>query len=266
MPGEGLLLNSMKHFFPIIREIIGLYRLPSVVEIGADKGETTMLLIYEKKKGNIGELIVIEPFPSERISAWSEGKEIDLRPTRSLEVLPRLPLKDVYIIDGDHNYYTVYHELKVIFGKNKTERKDIVIFCHDVCWPWDRRDMYYDPESIPVEHRHRYTTEMGVVLHDEGVVPGGFGGFPIAVRRGGPKNGVLTAIEDAISECDDYRFFKVEGIFGLGVIVPSWHRDFSKIEAVIAPFADNYLIRKLERNRVEIYLELLRVCHHVVKS
>ena len=32
----------------------------------------------------------------------------------SLEVLPGLPPADVVLIDGDHNWYTVYHELRLL--------------------------------------------------------------------------------------------------------------------------------------------------------
>ena len=72
----------------------------------------------------------------------------------SLKVLPELhDAFDCILIDGDHNWYTVYHELKVISDRDLLKRGGMVFF-HDVEWPYGRRDMYYQPETIPQEHRH----------------------------------------------------------------------------------------------------------------
>src|SRR6202011_3770653 len=116
---------------------------------------------------------------------------------------PRLDACDAYFLDGDHNYYTVRGELDAIArGAEKNGERAPLIFVHDVGWPWGRRDMYYAPESIPAEHRHPYSHELGVTLLDDELVDGGMrdpGRYAIACRSGGPRNGVLTAVEDFLA-------------------------------------------------------------------
>ena len=47
------------------------------------------------------------------------------------------------IIDGDHNYYTVSEELRLIAERARTAPLPLLLF-HDVCWPHARRDDYFD--------------------------------------------------------------------------------------------------------------------------
>ncbi len=56
------------------------------------------------------------------------------------------------IIDGDHNYYTVREELRLIAERAAGAELPLLLF-HDVCWPHGRRDDYFDPEQIPAEYR-----------------------------------------------------------------------------------------------------------------
>jgi len=71
--------------------------------------------------------------------------------TRSLDYLDTPDFKgfDAYIIDGDHNYYTVYRELELIHQKYKPT--DVVLY-NDISGSWARRDLYYDPSFIPPEY------------------------------------------------------------------------------------------------------------------
>jgi len=138
----------------------------------------------------------------------------------SLEVLPKLTSPfDCILIDGDHNWYTVYHELNVIREKNLL-RTGGLIFFHDVDWPWARRDMYYQPDTIPTQYQQEWA-KLGVVrgnceLSDNG----SFGGYRKAVREGGPRNGVLTAIDDFLLENPGkFRFFRVRAGSGLGTLL-----------------------------------------------
>lgn len=50
----------------------------------------------------------------------------------SLDAIPTLETMDVWIIDGDHNWYTVSNELELIRKKSKEEKKPLLIFLHDV--------------------------------------------------------------------------------------------------------------------------------------
>ena len=61
---------------------------------------------------------------------------------------------DVVLIDGDHNWYTVFNELRLIeeMSRLKGFPMPLVMF-HDIGWPYGRRDMYYNPSDIPEEFR-----------------------------------------------------------------------------------------------------------------
>ena len=81
--------------------------------------------------------------------------------TRSLDFLDSPAFKgfDMYLIDGDHNYFTVARELELIHRHFKAG--DVLLF-NDVTGAWSHRDLYYDPEFIPPEH---------IGGHKQGVLP-----------------------------------------------------------------------------------------------
>src|SRR6266403_1986953 len=77
-----------------------------------------------------------------------------------------------------------------------------IVFLHDVTWPWARRDMYYSSSTVPADARHPSSDQLGVLLGRDELVDGGMrtpGLYSIALHPGGPKNGVLTAVEDFLS-------------------------------------------------------------------
>ena len=128
---------------------------------------------------------------------------------------------DCIFIDGDHNWYTVYQELKII-NERKLLNSGGTIFFHDVCWPYDRRDMYYIPETIPAEFRQPFAKK-GIARGQSSLLEtGGFNAHLFnATKEGGPKNGVLTAVEDFIKDFgrEDYTFLIDKRQHGLGILV-----------------------------------------------
>ena len=80
---------------------------------------------------------------------------------RSLDflALPDFSGYDFYLIDGDHNYYTVMKELSYIHRISKSG--DILLF-NDVSGVWAKNDLYYDPSLIPTEHMN--TNKQGVLI------------------------------------------------------------------------------------------------------
>ena len=61
------------------------------------------------------------------------------------------------LIDGDHNWYTVLSELETIERLCDERGQGFpLVLLHDIGWPYGRRDLYYDPASIPEEHRKPY--------------------------------------------------------------------------------------------------------------
>jgi hypothetical protein len=129
---------------------------------------------------------------------------------RSLDVLPSLEGCDVYFLDGDHNYFTVRNELELIVHNSTNaggEPASPLVFVHDVTWPWGRRDMYYQPDAIPAEARHPYSERLGDP-------------YCIALHAGGPRNGVLTAVEDFLSEhaAQGWESIVIPAAYGLAIL------------------------------------------------
>ena len=92
---------------------------------------------------------------------------------------------------------------------------------HDVCWPYGRRDLYYAPERIPEEFRQPYA-QRGIRPGTDSVLPHG-GINPRhdnALVEGGPRNGVMTALDDFIAEYDrPLRRLVLPVYFGLAIVV-----------------------------------------------
>jgi len=85
-----------------------------VLEIGAFKGQTTVRLL--ERLGADVELHVVDPLPAfdpDEHAARFAGRYVFYREP-SLDVLPKLPPVDLALIDGDHNWYTVYNELRLL--------------------------------------------------------------------------------------------------------------------------------------------------------
>jgi macrocin-O-methyltransferase TylF-like protien/cephalosporin hydroxylase/methyltransferase family protein len=192
-----------------------------VVEIGALGGDTTELLLGSAAPDL--ELHVIDPLPQFDPRELEEryGRRFVLHRDLSLNVLPRLGPMDVALVDGDHNWYTVIHELRQLAATARAAGRPMpVLVMHDVAWPYARRDLYYAPETIPAEHRQPYALR--------GIVPGRRaltrkGGINAdvhnALEEGGPRNGVLTALEDFLDEHDEpARTVILPVYFGLAVV------------------------------------------------
>jgi hypothetical protein len=188
-----------------------------VCEIGAFLGEGTDMLVAVP---GVRDTVIDPCLDCDLPEKFAGNSRVVVRKGTSLEVLPKLgdPF-DCILIDGDHNWYTVYEELKAISSR-KLLRPGGVIFFHDVEWPWGRRDMYYQPELIPPGHLHDWQ-QKGVVRGKseltEEITPHDY--LKKATHEGGARNGVLTAIEDFLNEHKgEYRFFRVHAGCGLGVM------------------------------------------------
>lgn len=181
-------------------------------------GEATELLCGLKDL----KITTIDPcLDADLVTKFANSTQIEVKKGLSLEVLPHLNEEfDCILIDGDHNWYTVYNELTVI-SRKRLLRKGGVIFLHDVSFPWGRRDLYYQPETIPERYRH----EIGYQAIVEGSRElsgdvGPFAGCAKAMFEGGERNGVLTAIQDFLKENGgEYRFFRAKVGSGLGIIL-----------------------------------------------
>lgn len=262
MSEPNLLMHSMSEFRYVYREILLTCDALSIGEIGAEfGGNTRELLKYTEDVG--GSLVSIDPAPDPSVISLFEGTvDSTLYIGKSLDVLPTLMSIPVWFIDGDHNWYTVFNELALIHELNK-ERNDTLIFLHDVGWPCSRRDFYYSPSDIPAEYLHPHSWDHGAMLDGtlgEGRGFRGAGQFAWATHLGGPKNGILTAVEDFLSIAEDtYDYRYVPGAFGLGVLVSKTHPAHDSILQILDPLHNNPLLSRLEENRLANYLEVINL-------
>jgi hypothetical protein len=221
----------------------------SIAEVGAFAGDLTRVLVaWGAEAGARVQAIDPSPQPGlERLAA--EHPQLELIRETSIEALPRITLPDAIVIDGDHNYYTVSQELRLIGERAPGVELPMLLF-HDVRWPHGRRDDYFDPDQIPEGARHRTADGAGLLPGEAGVVRGGLPYPRSAAREGGPGNGVLTAIEDFVAAREGLRLAVVPVFFGFAV---AWQTDrpwSHQLAAVLDPFDRHPVLERLEANRV----------------
>ncbi len=238
------LANNAEIMFPCL-EAAGV---ESVGEIGAYAGDLTRLLL-EWAAQRDATVWAIDPLPQPELEQLATNRvDLELVRATSLEALQQIPLPDAIIVDGDHNYFTVGEELRIIAERAAGGRLPLLLF-HDVCWPHARRDDYYDPELVPEDRRQPARQGGGLFPGDPGLFDGGLPYRWPAEREGGPGNGVLTAVEDFV-EAQQLVLAIVPAFFGLGVVYDPGAPYAEAVAAVLAPYDDNPLLQRLEANRV----------------
>jgi O-antigen biosynthesis protein len=221
MPAPSTCLESSGFHYSDIRSVIRGGWRPTVVEIGVHEGGHTRLLLNACLP-RLGKVIGIDPAPAPSIARVMQlhplGNMMKLTSLQALSLLVRRGMKvNIAVVDGDHNYYTVLNELLLI---KELLSPGGTVFLHDVSWPYARRDLYYDPESIPAEARHPYAMAGMVNGQSELVAVGGANSHLFnALHEGGPKNGVLTALEDFVNgHADEWTFDIKPEYHGLGIL------------------------------------------------
>ena len=193
-----------------------------IVEIGALRGENTRQII--DRLGPETVLHVIDPLPDfdpAEHEAEFAGQYVFHRDL-SLNVLGDLPPMDAALVDGDHNWYTVYNELRLLREVARANDAPLpLLILHDVGWPYGRRDLYYDPTNIPDEFRREWSRK-GMEPGKVWVVPYGAGLNPTlanANTEGGRRNGVRTGMDDFVAEHDQpLRVLVLPIYFGLAIV------------------------------------------------
>ncbi|MCM3616821.1 class I SAM-dependent methyltransferase [Sutcliffiella horikoshii] len=216
-----------RYWSNIVEPILNYRSAKSIIEIGVAGGHNTKNLIeYCSKKSS--KYIGIDPFPLINIDDLKNKHDfITFYKDISLNALPQIDEFDVLLIDGDHNWYTVFNELKIIESKVKNTNQFPLIFLHDISWPYGRRDMYYNPDIIPRGYRKPYA-KLGIEkgksrLKDSPKNRSNSINRHLnnALYEGGTQNGVLTAIEDFLkSTTMPVGFEKIDLFHGLGVLFP----------------------------------------------
>ncbi len=254
-----LLIHSLSELREIVLGVLDAAEPRHVVEVGAESGGfTERLLEWLAPRG--GRLTTIDPAPAEKVRALGAmfPRVHRLITERSPAALDGLDPAQVYVLDGDHNYWVVWHELEAIHAACGAEPKIVIL--HDVGWPCGRRDQYYSPSALPAGAVHPHTYERGVHLDSVDPIEGGFrgeGAFAAAVHEGGPKNGVLTAVEDFMAAHPGHELAIVPAVFGLGVLFDAAHPRRDALRALLDAYDQNPLLARLEENRLRNYLQVI---------
>ena len=242
--------HSLAHLAEFVIPCLEAARARSVVEVGAFAGTLTRVLVdWAEQSG--ARVTAIDPAPQAELDRLAaERSALELMKQTSFEALPLIERPDAVIVDGDHNYFTVSEELRLIEERSQPDSMPLLLL-HDVCWPHARRDDYFAPERIPPEHRLPLAGDGGGLFPgDPGLQPHGLPYPRSAAREGGPRNGVLTAVEDFVARHDDMRLAVIPAFFGLGVV---WRREApwaAELARIVDPYDGNPVLERLESNRV----------------
>ncbi|WP_407454706.1 hypothetical protein [Methanobrevibacter sp.] len=170
----------------------------------------------------VKEIVVCGKFDEQILNQISEcdvnsiqyiSKDFNNNPKESsLTILPNLSNYDAIFINDDPNWYTVYNELKIIKETNKSNFP-LVFICNNV-FPHKRRDSYFYPELIPKEFRNNCSKDFlygDLTMYD---------GLFHAIDENTPNNGVLTAIEDFLSENNSIGVLNIKLVDGTTILYP----------------------------------------------
>jgi len=260
-----LLLHSLASFDPLITDVLDAVGAKGVVEVGGEGGTFTQQLAAWAERVD-GEVHCIDPAPSVQLERLAGGAaRVRLLRDCSPGALERLPDLDAYILDGDHNHWTVTAELGTLDARLVDTERPGVIIMHDVGWPSARRDAYYAPKRIPRAGVHPHSFSGGVTpgvkeMRSEGFSPAGKWAY--ARTEGGPRNGVLTALEDFVGDRPDLEVLTVSAVFGLGFLFCSSAPWADEVRRLVTRY-QLPLIAQMESNRVDLYLEVLRLQREV---
>ena len=241
--------TSLANAAEILLPILDAAGVRSVIEIGAYEGDFTAELLAWAK-GRDARIVAVDPKPGRHLAQVAEAyPELELVRERSHDALRRIELTDAIVVDGDHNYYTVAEELRLISERSGSDPLPLIIL-HDVLWPHGRRDTYYAPEEIPDEHRQPVREDGKVLPEDPGIAKYGFPYRWPAEHEGGPRNGVLTAVEDFAEGRDDARLAILPMFFGIGVLWSTTAPFSGDVARLVEPWDRNPALMRLEYNRV----------------
>lgn len=196
-----------------------------IMEIGAEYGwNTRQILAFCRANGARADIIDPAPLPSLREELAKFGpEEYRFLALKSLAAIPQLEAPDIALIDGDHNWATVFSELNLLQARaEQCDTLPPIVLCHDAAWPYARRDMYYSPDDLDGWQRHPYSYKGMLPDQSELTELGVNGWLANATHEGGPRNGVLTAIEDFIaSSSTAWSLRKLPFFNGLAIAVPA---------------------------------------------
>lgn len=259
---------SLDHYWlSVIRPLFEVAKVKNILEIGSAAGRNTRNIIaLAREKGGV--VIAIDPEPQFDVFEWrmEYADCFHFMEETSLNALPKLEGQiDAVLIDGDHNWYTVFHELQLLEKHATKTGLFPLTLLHDVGWPYGRRDMYSDPDRIPASYRQPFLKKGMLPSGSELIAEGGLNAtMHNALYEHSIKNGVLTAVEDFIAQSSiTFDWIEIPGFFGLGILVD---RKRAIHNAPLQSFLNTLLLsdpirqhlKALESERIEVAMEAVQ--------
>jgi phospholipid N-methyltransferase len=225
----------------------------SVVEVGAENGLFTRELLAWGKRVGADRIVAIDPDPRPLLAELDVAEPtLELIRETSHAALAVLEPTDAVILDGDHNYFTVAEELRLIAERSERTGANLpLILLHDIGWPLAHRDSYHNISGLPADAVQTGSGPGFLDPTEPGLAERGLYYECIAPSAGGPRNGVLTAVEDFLSHQQGLRFARVPQFFGLGVVWPKDAKWAGAVAAVVKPWDSNPTLERAESKRVE---------------
>lgn len=186
----------------VCRGYLAGYREPHVLEIGIDRGQSTFPLVHNLTKWErfryVGVDIKVNMLVMEQLAQYENmsligmdqpsGRDVMLWEANSLDWLPQRAGKDTYdmvLLDGDHNYKTVYQELDLLQG---VIHPSSIIVVDDFNGQWANKDLYYSTRD---KHKDN----------------------PLATKyEESEKQGVATAVDDWLQANTDWMGCTIAGL------------------------------------------------------
>lgn len=158
----------------LVRDFLTNFKSPRVLEIGLDVGQTTLPMLHNMSVHcdeftYVGIDVKVNRLLVEQIGQLSGiclkdfdrdagKKNVQLYEINSLEWLYNNINKekiyenyDLVMIDGDHNYYTVFNELKML---EELTHNHTLIVCDDYQGRYRDRDLFYIERDSHKENKH----------------------------------------------------------------------------------------------------------------
>ncbi|MEI7028198.1 class I SAM-dependent methyltransferase [Paenibacillus sp. y28] len=221
----------------VIKPLLVKFEPEHVIEIGLYLNGRTTIKLLEYCKVFERKLTVIDPIPVFDTEAYLAvfEEELELKQKSSLDALPEAKAADMVLIDGDHNWFTVFHELLSIDKHAQTAGKFPIVILHDTEWPYGRRDSYAFPEAIAQQFLKPHAKK-GIIADCSELAESG--GINLdqnnALFENGEQNGVLTAVEDFMKvSAFPLRLYRLYSNNGLGILASTDEKNDALIQYIM---------------------------------
>lgn len=249
----------------IILPIVKKVKPRHIVETGVFTGSLSekLLQIVETVDGKLT-CIDLYSWHDEFKKIVASSDHIKWIPDLTENVLPTLDPADLYIFDGDHNYYTVLKELNLSWELNLKAKMPFLAIVRGTGWPFAHRDSYRNPDVIPKPYLQPHSWTDGIVPDNPGLVKNGYciDSMAFACEEGSERNGVLPAVWKFLEDKKSIlQHIKIPGLFGLSFIFSNdapWSQELSQM---LKQHQNNPLLDQMEEVRLSVALETCSISY-----